>query len=336
MSKEATLSSMDKKGHYVASTPDKPLLDRLCPSLLARVYTDFASYHYSRFKRKGDKNDMEKGVDYDRKALALRPIGHSHRHDSLLNLTILLRARFERWSVVDDLREVILLNREALALCPKGHPSHTRAVNSLFHSIFMSHRHSGTMHDLEEAIRHAKDALALSPIGNRHRISSLSNLAVSLSWLYLKTGQREDLEQSIKYTREIISLRKTNLGPHYTNLAIVLQFRHSYSQDPKDLEETIKFAKLGVSLPPRRDSTLTALAIGLESRGGEDDLEESIVLYREALQLCPYGHIDHTLRLSTLAGALRRRYARTGQREDLEEAEMFERHSIAIKAFGST
>ena len=51
-----------------------------------------------------------------------------------------------------------------------------------------------------------------------------------------------------------------------------------------------------------------------------EDLDEAIVLDREALGLCPQGHLNWVMSLNNLAGHLSTRYNRLGAIEDLDEA----------------
>lgn len=65
-----------------------------------------------RWESTFDKQDLNDAIHSHRKALALRPPGHTDPHDSLHNLTTLILARFQRVGTIQDLHEAILIHRE--------------------------------------------------------------------------------------------------------------------------------------------------------------------------------------------------------------------------------
>ena len=73
--------------------------------------------------------------------------------------------------------------------------------------------------------------------------------------------------------------------------------------------------------------SLNNLALHLSSRykqlGAIEDLEEAIVLSREALDHCPQGHPDRYMSLNSLARHLASRYEQLEDIEDLEAAIVF-------------
>ena len=84
----------------------------------------------------------------------------------------------------------------------------------------------------------------------------------------------------------------------------------------------------------KRSVSLTCLAIEFGHRYDQlgatrtRDLEEAIVLTREALDLYPAGHPDRPTSLNTLGVRLTTRYERLGVMEDLHEAIVFHREAL--------
>ena len=76
---------------------------------------------------------------------------------------------------------------------------------------------------------------------------------------------------------------------------------------------------------------MTWLAIHLSDRysqlGATGDIEEAIVLDREALSLCPKGHPDRSRSLNNLADGLSTRYKQLGEMQDLHEAIALDREA---------
>ena len=70
--------------------------------------------------------------------------------------------------------------------------------------------------------------------------------------------------------------------------------------------------------------SLNNLAVDLSTRysqlGAMEDLNEAIVLDREALDLRPQGHLDRSMSLNNLAIRLTARYNQLGGMQDLDDA----------------
>ncbi|KAF8123326.1 CHAT domain-containing protein [Boletus edulis] len=61
------------------------------------------------------------------------------------------------------------------------------------------------------------------------------------------------------------------------------------------------------------------------------DLDEAIVLGREAFELCPQGHPDHSTSLNNLANSLSTRYNQLGAMADLDEAIVLSRDAVDLR-----
>ena len=83
---------------------------------------------------------------------------------------------------------------------------------------------------------------------------------------------------------------------------------------------------------------LTCLGIHLGDRfvqlGATSDLQESIVLVREALDLCPAGKPDRSMHLNTLAHCLYLRFNKLGAVEDCDEAISLDREALDLRPKG--
>jgi hypothetical protein len=60
----------------------------------------------TRFDQQGNDEDLNQAIALHREALALRPIGHTHRPMSLNNLALLFSTRFKQRGNDGDLRAI--------------------------------------------------------------------------------------------------------------------------------------------------------------------------------------------------------------------------------------
>ena len=70
--------------------------------------------------------------------------------------------------------------------------------------------------------------------------------------------------------------------------------------------------------------------------GGMNDLNNAIVLGREALSLCPPGHANRLMSLYNLAIDLSSRYKQLGRMDDLNDAIVFGREALSLRQPGDT
>ncbi|KIK39525.1 hypothetical protein CY34DRAFT_89051 [Suillus luteus UH-Slu-Lm8-n1] len=197
--------------------------------LLANLGTMLAT----RFKRRGNDEDLDQALTLQSEALALRPVGHTLRSSSLNNLANQLSTRFDHRGNAEDLDEAIALHREALALRPVGNAE-----------------------DLDEAIALHREALVLRPVGHTLRSSSLNNLAVLLPTRFDHRGNAEDLEESIALHREALALRPvghTDRPMSLNNLANGLSTRFDHRGDAEDLNESRENLRCALTLLTQHD-----------------------------------------------------------------------------------
>ncbi|KAG2337646.1 hypothetical protein BDR05DRAFT_952445 [Suillus weaverae] len=115
----------------------------------------------SRFKHRGDDEDLDQAIALHREALALRPVGHTYRSESLYNLANGLSSRFEHRGDDEDLDQAIVLHREALALFPVGHTYRSMSLNNLATELSSRFEHRGNREDLDESRENLYCALTL-------------------------------------------------------------------------------------------------------------------------------------------------------------------------------
>ncbi|KAG2136549.1 CHAT domain-containing protein [Suillus bovinus] len=170
----------------------------------------------TRFERRGNGKDLDQAITLQMEALALHPVGHTHRSTSLNNLANQLSSRFEHRGNDEDLDQAIALHREALALLSVGHANRSTALNNLAAQLSFRFKHRGNDEDLDQAIALYREALALRPVGHTDRSMSLKNLANQLSARFHHQHNREDLEESrepmLSLARVCLSFYRSSLG----------------------------------------------------------------------------------------------------------------------------
>ncbi|KAH8105041.1 CHAT domain-containing protein [Phellopilus nigrolimitatus] len=85
---------------------------------------------------------------------------------------------------------------------------------------------------------------------------------------------------------------------------------------------------------PGRSTSFNNLAGAVQTRfeqtGRMEDLEESIALHRDALELRPHEHPDRSSSFNNLANAVQTRFKQTGRMEDLEESIVLHRDALRL------
>ncbi|KAI9567997.1 TPR-like protein [Boletus coccyginus] len=338
----------------------------LAHDMFKDAYLNFSHRLHSRakslatkFKEGGGRSYIEEAIELDREALQVCSPGHPERPDSLICLArhlldryqqfggtsdfeeVGLSTRYEQLGQMADLDEAIVLNREALDLSPQGHP----------------HHRLGSTEDLDKAIVLDREALDLRPQGHPDRSMPLCNLGLHLFTRYEQIGGMESLHEAIVLAREALDLcpqghpdRSTCLN----NLANDLAARYEQVWGREDLDKAIVLCREALDLCPQghpgRWKSLISLANRLYIRfmwfgrmnglykpmvpGTMEDVDEAMVLGREALSLCPQGHPNRPISLSNLAVHLSTRYSRLGSMEDLDEAIVLDREALDLRQQG--
>ena len=149
----------------------------------------------SRFMQTRQMQDLEKVMELNREALALRPPSQSNRPYSLYNLAMDLRSRFTQTRKMQDLEEAIELNREALALLPSGDSNRSYFLYNLAKNLSFRFNKTGHMDDLEKTIEYYREAIGISPAGSL-RSFSLVSLSHALLGRFEKIFRKNDLHEA--------------------------------------------------------------------------------------------------------------------------------------------
>ncbi|KAN0094894.1 CHAT domain containing protein [Tylopilus felleus] len=246
----------------------------------------------------------------------------------------------------DSIDEAIVLDRQALELCPPGHQLRSGSSSLLATHLDRRYRQQGEMADLDEAITLEREALHLRPPGHPGRTVSLLSLAMYLSTRYGHLDQTEDLDEIIVLTHEGLSLcppghlqRAAFLNEHAGSLA----GRSKQLGRMEDMEVAISLTREALEFilpenPHDRSASLHNLALYLsiwyDQLGGVTDLDEPILLMREALAVAPHGDYGRPTYLNSLSALMSKRFMQLGARGDIDEAVALARDALELLAPG--
>ncbi|KAG2151579.1 uncharacterized protein EDB93DRAFT_1327639 [Suillus bovinus] len=231
----------------------------------------------------------------------------------------------------------------AVKTLPSSRGKFLGSLTNLAIQLSSRFRHRGNDEDSDEAIALSREALALCPVGHTGRSKSLNNLANQHSSRFNHGGNDEDLDEGLRlshFTRKRWICARTGAttktwmrlsyfsgkrwpcgSTSLNNLANRLSSRFDPKGHDEDLDEAI---------------TLYREALALRPVGHDEDLDEAIALYREALALRPVGHTDRSASLNNLARQLSSRFQQRGNDEDLDRAIVLDREALALCPAGQT
>jgi tetratricopeptide (TPR) repeat protein len=144
------------------------------------------------------------------------------------------------------------------------------------------------------------------------------NLAVRLLGRYRETGKVEDLNRAIEDGRNAVDRTPPDDPERADRLTItgnVLSERFNRLGCRTDLDEAIVVFAQVADMPPGhadRGGHLCNLATALRRRDEAGDLNQAIILGREAVRLTPADHRHRPNVLTNLANSLHERFDRDG------------------------
>ncbi|KAJ2931097.1 hypothetical protein H1R20_g5979, partial [Candolleomyces eurysporus] len=340
--------SISNQQTSVGITPDEyPQL----PYWMDNLATSLAE----RFDLTKNMSDIDDAIQTFRTALEERGLHQGHRHipHLLYNLSIALLRRSEAGcgsSSLADLDNAISNRSQALSLfrLQQGHTTEELStwINATATLIVQRFERTNSLVDLEESIRLQQESIDLLQ-GKLHRRVPLmlSNLAASFYHKFQFTGRTKCLEEAIEAEQKALSLsyRQDQTPPQmnysrrlgYERLAL-WNFRLSERTGRlADIDEALSFQKKLLEMtPPKeygaRSELLGNLGLLLHTRflrsGKIEDINEAIRTLQAAkavYQHRPLGFESSNGPIglyNNLGNSLARRFERTGNLVDLDEA----------------
>ncbi|MFF9347221.1 CHAT domain-containing protein [Streptomyces sp. NPDC014734] len=240
---------------------------------------------------------MTSAIGLARRLLSEAPDGTPEQAQYLARLCDTLRVSYLSGHTPDALGELIGLTREALEILPNGHPDRPDHTTNLAGLLHRRYDETGDTDSLREAVALNRSLVASLPPGHPAVVRELNNLAFHLETLAGLDGGLTDATD-ITTLNEIIALGRTALAP-------------TVGQEPPP--------ELRITLMANLSRWLRARARLAPSRNeAADDTDEALRLARRAHDSSPGSPAGVVL--EALANALCDIYARTGERDALDEA----------------
>ncbi|KAG6370013.1 hypothetical protein JVT61DRAFT_12531 [Boletus reticuloceps] len=280
-------------------------------------------------------DSLEIPIRLYRDALAARPVGHTDRPSTLVQLAVVHLARFEKQR--DDVNgaRVEALLHEALELSSAN--SHENRAVSFTLQLYASYRVSPDHASGQSSV----DSRSGSRLTDEDpRISS-----VQLLKRFKRYGDLADLQRAITLLQQLVSSVSVCDDRYHAglgNLGVALSWRFERLGELRDLEDAISTHRDVVhSTPdghPHKLGGLNNLGNSFFTRfkclGELSDLEDAISTLRDVVHLTPDGHPDKPSRLTNLGSSFITRFLRLGELRDLEDAISTHRDAVHLTPDG--
>lgn len=287
--------------------------------------------------------NLEKVIDYTRKAVQAVPRDLTYRVTLLNDLGVFLAERYAAERAGVDLEEAIQVAQQAVEATPNDHEDRALFLTNLALRLGQWYLKTQLLEDLEESIRFARQAANATTMNDPARAARLMIVGNQLGNKYTMTENITDLNESIRFTTQAVEAT-----PKTDNTSLIRRFNYLSSQMSNlyertrsiyHLEEVINVLRQAIETMTKEHSSwamqLDRLGCRLGNRyertGAMNDLEEALRLGRESLSLTPTDDINWSRRLVNFCNNLDRRYKRLGAISDLDEAIENARQAIRTK-----
>ncbi len=297
------------------------------------VFDDAGSAYLRHYQATEQSADLDRAAFLFNRALELTPADSPKLMGVLNNLGVCLREQYLLKGELADLRRAVEMVERAVALATSGATLSPSLLNLLGCVLDLLYLGTGNTKTIDAAIAKFQQAVALYPENSPRGAEILNNLGNSFRNRFSGSGDLTDLDAAIETFRRGLALnspdslnRATLLG----NLGSSLHDRHLRTQQASDLDEAIRYFRSALSLllEGTRDRGLTLSNLGAALRlranrkddGGLKDLQEAVLVSRQAVEELPTSAPDRALRLLNLATMIAEICERTGDISDFDTA----------------
>ncbi|CAE6402616.1 unnamed protein product [Rhizoctonia solani] len=287
-----------------------------------------AAAHDMRYNLIGEKDDINKAIEWGFTSLLLTPDDSPSLPDLLVNLGRCHAKRFEQFAgSLEDIAQSIEYTLAAVSLTSEVNPKLPALLADLGECYKKRFRRTGDPKDLNKSIEHESRGLALAPEGYPYLLLQLVKLGESYTDRYDHTGEMDDLKKAIQYGSRALSMTPPghpDLSRQLDHLGLSHRKQFERLGEPNDLEKAIEYGSRALRLTPDGDRTLSRRLANLGvsysvryRRFGElIDLEKAIEHESRALALNP----SSPGRLTNLGAFYYYRFQRLGNVDDLEKS----------------
>ncbi|KAF8436548.1 CHAT domain-containing protein [Boletus edulis BED1] len=289
----------------------------------------------ARYRKHGEKRDLERSIEYFERALIICPLGHPCLATVQSNLGMAKSIRCQVGNRHASLEIPLSLYRNALAARPVGHsdrPSTLIQMAAVHFARFWKERDGGERSQAE-ALLH--EAIQLSPA------ESHENQAASFM-LQLDAGHKVHPDQADGESSLGLASASHVMDEDPWDLSIWLLERFERFGDVVDLQQAIAILEKSVRSTSvwdgRARSGLMHLGVALwhrfNSLGEQSDLDGAISMLKDVVNMTPHGHPAKAAILNNLGISFYARFERFGELADLEDAILSHRDSVDLTPRG--
>ncbi|KAL9124338.1 MAG: hypothetical protein Q9217_006321 [Psora testacea] len=273
-----------------------------------------------RLTRNGPMDDLNRAINLGNEILQA-DLEERHQSAYLNDVACKYGHRFECTRSIKDIDRAVKLYEDALEMTTDS-IRRAMILDNLGKSLSSRFEYTGAMKDINRAIELAMMALE----AHSNRISVLNTLGLAYCQRYEVNGSIADFNQAKGYIKEALTSLPLDHSDYYVyldNFRSCLTVRSKHTGLLEDLSSAIEVANEVLEASPEATS-LAALGKSLLNRcerfGSSDDLDRSIELTSEALDITPLDHFERIDRLYELGRGLSIRFNRTGSKRDLERS----------------
>ncbi len=270
-----------------------------------------------RAEGSGNRDDLDRAVEWSREALDSLPAGHADRVAYSTNLANALMARYTRTGDADDLEAAVRTHREAVAATPADDLRRPMHLANLGSAVRLRFSQSGSPADLDEAITCAREAIRHPRATREGLIRYRNNLTIALVTRFERTGEAADVDAAVEAARAAAdSVRPGHARRMVFQSTLATALRHRFSSPhrrPGDVDEAITALREAIRVCPEDHPSLPIyhmnLSIALTARfheagGRRKDVKEAATAGRTAVRLFPQEHPERARALMNLGSVL--------------------------------
>lgn len=286
-----------------------------------------------RYNAEGRREDLDEAVRLARQAVSAAPRNSPDRAEYLAGLAKTLRGCHALTGDAAVLAEVIDRFGEAAAAAAADRAEQGRHLSDLAGALRERYRRTADAGSLASSLEAGRRAVAMVPPGHDARAMCLGHLAFALRSEFERTGDVTVLEEAARATREAVAESAGSAGITHGLMLMALcsvQFvRGQFASDRAALSEAIDAGRqamreLPAASPHQAQATgalIDALRTYSRHGGGPEALDEALGLCRRLEAATPAASADRGWVLYSLGDCLWDKFAQTGDRGCLTEAE---------------
>ncbi len=266
----------------------------------------------AKFDQTADLQVLDDAIAAHRRVLQIIPADDLNRPGHLNKLGFTLHRRYTAAGCADALNEAVALSAEAVSTGVPDSTGYASWLNT--HSVFLLERYARTddCSDLERSITVLRGAVRAESSGSASQAMYHSTLGTALITQYHLIPDPTVLAEAVSVHRRAVAATPDDHPARpgrLTRLGDALQETFAHSGDRTALDEAIGSYREAMSAAPSHDSS-SALALGnlgvaLGQRyeaagGGIEDVNEAIILLRQAVALLAEDHPNRAAASSNL------------------------------------